>query len=136
MADYYSQCSELVHCTLEQYEWLVDYLEENDELYVLGCIEYQADPDADYTGMWVHDSEGWVPEELFEALGMLVKLFNLKPIFIEIAFTCSKPRLSAFGGQLVMITADEIRSRGTSNIRVEWEEEEVKRMTDNEHTTV
>lgn len=133
MADYYTKCSVEIPCTKEQFNWLKAELNTWEQLR--GFWENEPYDEGDYRaareclhfseneGLWVTDNDGWVPGLLYDILQAFVREFKTSPIFIQLAYDCSKPRLDAYGGCAVMITADEIRAKGTDVLIAEWRKE-------------
>ena len=121
MANYYTQFSFMLEITKEQREFLVKHFEdrmeedEEDDAYAaLDCLTTEDD------GLWIHNDES-LPEALLEGIQALLAQFpNLKPVAFEAALTCSKPRVDAFGGLAVRITAQEIKVKSTSELVDEW----------------
>lgn len=65
-------------------------------------------------GLWTHDDNGLGHESAaFVTQGYIRKFRPKATLEFEIALTCSKPRLDAFGGLAAFITKDEIRWGGT-----------------------
>jgi len=119
MADYYTHCSfEIPKLHKAEEEWLraeikrrEATMDEND--FPLFDAEYSFD-EADKS-LWIYDGESVNLDNLVLFLQEFIKQFRPKAIFsFEWANDCSKPRLDAYGGGAVVVTADRIYWINTS----------------------
>lgn len=119
MADYYTHFSfEIPKLHKGETEWLKaeikrrqEIIDEND--FPLFDAEYSFDPDGT---LWLHDSEGCNLDNLALFVQEFIKQFRPKAIFgFEWSNDCSKPRLDAYGGGAVVITASHIYWINTSS---------------------
>ena len=87
--------------------------------------DWSFEVDKDKSGVWIHSDYGGV-DAACQFVQYLLDRFGIeKPVTFEWANTCSKPRLDAFGGGAVIITATKIKAITTS----EWVFRQVQRMT-------
>ena len=101
MADYYTQFSSMIPCdTLEQMEWLVAELGEDDEDYGQ-AVEFETNNSTKERpfDIWIYSDESADLEQLASIICEYQKHFDLKePWYLEWANTCSKSRLDGFSG--------------------------------------
>lgn len=90
------------------------------------CLDdWSFEVDRNEKGIWIH-SDGSGADAACDFVQHLLAKFGIKePVSFEWANTCSKPRLDAYGGGAVIITATRIKSMTT----FEWVSKEVERMT-------
>lgn len=148
MADYYTSCSFVVAVPREaaEYAWRInDILSEGggpvsgDNPYPPDTAEFAAfeikrDEGADYFGsgcefsieedgsLWVHSEESAEIGLVAEIMQKTMKRFNIDgTITIQWAATCSKPRIDAYGGGVVVVNKDTTESWNSFDAAVELE---------------
>ena len=100
MAENFTQFSEMIECeTEEQVQFLLAKLNKKGDSGQ--CCEAKREGLKD---VWIHSDENPDLEQMVDVLCEFQKKFKLKkPIVISWAHSCSKPRLSEFGGGAVVI---------------------------------
>jgi len=137
MADYYTEFSFVIKdVTQEESEWLLDLYNKDEvpELIALGmdnyggcfALEIHHDPDME---AWFHSDDG---QPNIDGLAGFIQDFLAKfrpkdEVFFEWGSSCSKPRLDAFGGGAMLITATEWASKNTADL-MEQLQEEIKKV--------
>lgn len=106
MANNYTQFSEEIVCaTEEQAAWLVaELLKETDDGGPSCEAELEGKTRGSLPRVWIHSEEDANLEAMVDVLCEFQNCFKLKePITVSWAYTCSKPRLSEFGGGAVVV---------------------------------
>ncbi len=88
-----------------------DYFNIGDE------IEYQFDAQISKgEGLWIHHDESINTEHAAYFTHVVLSEFNIDDIvIIECSYTCSRPVLDAYGGDVFSVTKDSIRWLGSHN---------------------
>jgi len=94
--------------TTDDFEALCD-----DELGF--CHQFDDDMDNDWgRHLWLYAEEGGDPNNVAQLVHLFLKKFRPDQYWVmEYACTCSKPRVGAFSGGNVFVTADEVKGQST-----------------------
>jgi hypothetical protein len=116
MANNYAQFSEemvvpvdkvaAVNAFFEQYIKDID----DGQFDYFGGIETEWDKfqPADQPAIWLHADESYMDEELFYVVqGLLKAIESDQPFIVNVAYTCSKPRVGEFSGGCYAIWQDK-----------------------------
>lgn len=106
MAENYSSFSVMIGLPNEEARnWLSYQLRKLEDV---GEPDYNgAEISLEEGGLWVSGDYG-ISDEMVEFIQSYMRKFNiLKPVIIETANYCSKPRVGEFGGSWLVITQDE-----------------------------
>lgn len=118
MANYYTEFSEILFedLTPEEIEWLkraiplVQRYAENHDMYLPDTIEIERGC------LWVADASSCNMEDLIFMARLFMEKFRPDAIVtISAASTCSKPRISSFGGFAIMFSLEREAEMGTWN---------------------
>jgi hypothetical protein len=144
MADNFSEMSIAFPVTEEQGRWLeaawrsLDSIDGSgapdiappegltleDEDYVPCNLEIMAAVDEAGSKAWLYSEEGVDAETLARVLWQFLKHFDRNDgIGIEVALTCSKPRVGQFGGFAIWVTKDGVEAWSTSGWLAQKEKE-------------
>lgn len=129
MANYFTEFSELVEgLSVEEREWCERRISEIEIAAEaidgpLG-FEYEFEESAERSNLWIHAGESGEPERVAELMSEFIERFRPGDYFtLSWASGCSKPRLSAFHGGAVFITAKEVEWLCSS----QWQAERMAR---------
>ncbi len=101
--------------------------EEIHDLDLLTMCTFRYDAEAEC--LEIYSEESADVENLAVLLQLVQTHFGLQePIAFEYAMTCSRPRTGAFGGGVMMVTKNEIKSIDTSDLKLDLLTAEYKRM--------
>lgn len=139
MADNYQQFSEEIKkLTPKEEKWLRDLLAtpETRESFLLEArrhVDEEEDLDFSWSfdddevegmGLWVYAEDAGNIEHVVLLVRAFLKKFRPKTCWtLEYADTCSRPRIGAFGGGAVLVTATDAQWLSTST----WRHDQVKK---------
>lgn len=128
MADYYTQASFTIPLNEAQAKYAIEIyttLEEDDEKQTTtlhdeiledgGPINFGLKHDKECSEIWIYSLYDNInTNHVCAFIQHLINKFDLPPCGFEVAYTCSKPRLDAFGGAAFWITKNDIEVYSTN----------------------
>jgi hypothetical protein len=114
MANNYAQFSEQMVIPEDKVQAVIEFLEEYETLCEGGTIDWCSGieytfplPEGGKTTLWLHSDEAYMDEELMYLVkGLLTAIESKEPFIVNIAYTCSRPRVGEFSGGCYAIWAD------------------------------
>lgn len=112
MANNYAQFSEIMVVPEDKLDAMSDFLTKyaddiDDGQYdFFGGVEVQLEG----TELWLHSDENYMDEELFYLAHGALKVIDDpddKPFFVNVAYTCSRPRVGEFSGGCYVFWKDK-----------------------------
>jgi hypothetical protein len=120
MANNYAQFSEQMVVPEDKIHAVAGFLMELEELYESGAVDWYGGieytfpncaiplKEGDKTTIWLHSDDTYMDEELIYLVkGLLEAIDSDEPFIVNVAYTCSKPRVGEFSGGCYAIWRDK-----------------------------
>jgi hypothetical protein len=115
MADNYAQFSEQMVIPEDKVHAVTEFLKEFETLCESDTVDWYGGIDytfplkeGDKTTIWLHSDDNYMDEELMYLIkGLLTAIDSDQPFIVNVAYTCSKPRVGEFSGGCYAIWKDK-----------------------------